>query len=111
MLVIPTYYSGSVEVARLLWDEHNIAHIARHGVTRGEVDEVVFSPATRWAPEDRHRRGRLVAFGATGVGRLLVVVCDTPTVDGSSYPVTARPMDDRERRDFERGQDDAQDQD
>jgi uncharacterized DUF497 family protein len=80
-----------------------MAHIAGHGVTPAEVDEVVFNAATRWAVDNRNRRGRLVARGTTAAGRLLVVVCDSPTAGASSYPVTARPMSDRERRRFEEG--------
>ena len=92
---------GDVRIETLLWDEHNEAHIARHGVTPAEVEDVVFSPATRWAVDNRFRPGRLVAHGATVAGRLLVVVCDTPTASALSYPVTARPINDRERRAYE----------
>ena len=72
-------------------------------MTSAEVESVVFSPATRWAVDDRNRPGRMVARGTTSAGRLLVVVCDTPTASASSCPVTARPMNDRERRRYEEG--------
>lgn len=98
---LPSYVRST-----LVWwtsgrDEHNEAHIADHGVTPAEVEQVVFNPLTRWATDASHRPGRLVAFAWTVVRRPLVVVCDTPTTSGLSYVVTARPMNSRERRAFE----------
>jgi uncharacterized DUF497 family protein len=91
---------AGVDIEELLWDEDNEAHIARHGVTPAEVEEVVRSPATRWEHDDKHRPGRLVAYGATAAGRHLVAVCDTPSASALSYVVTARPMKPREKQAF-----------
>ncbi len=70
----------------------------------------MFSERTFWAVDDSHRRGRLVAFGRSPGPpvRHLIVVCDTPLADGSTYPISARPMSPRERRDYERRLDDEQ---
>ncbi|MHB8329560.1 MAG: BrnT family toxin [Acidimicrobiales bacterium] len=90
------------EITELLWDDQNIAHIAHHEVTPFEVSEVVFGEVAVFAsvPSDQ-RPGRLVAYGRTASGRGLVVYLDTPTSEGRSYVVTARPMTRREARDFE----------
>jgi uncharacterized DUF497 family protein len=102
-----THYTQTVvEITELLWDDQNIAHIARHEVTPREVEEVVFSPATLFFDGgDADRPGRLVAFGATAAARLLAVYLDTPA-GGRSYPVTARPMTAKEKRSYRRAKED-----
>jgi uncharacterized DUF497 family protein len=95
-----------VNLTRLLWDEANEAHIARHQVSGQEVSEVVFGAKTAFAVDDSHRRGRLVAYGATAAGRYLVVVLDEPTTSGTAYVVTARPMTAKELREYQEAQND-----
>lgn len=91
-----------IEITELLWDEQNVAHIARHDVTLAEVDEVVFGEVAVFAPVPNDRRpGRQAAYGRTAAGRPLVVYLDTPTGEGRSYVLTARRMTQREERDFE----------
>lgn len=87
-----------MEVRRLLWDDHNIEHIARHKVSPIEAEEVVFGEETRGPyRDDRRRPGRLVFIGNTVGLRPLVVVTDPPTPNGDAYVVTARPATERER--------------
>jgi uncharacterized protein len=76
------------------WDEHNIAHIARHDVTPAEVEELF----------NRHRiiepasiEGYFYAYGTTGTGRHLVVVF-TYRKDGLVRPATAYPMNRSKRK-------------
>jgi uncharacterized DUF497 family protein len=89
-----------VRITELLWDDHNIAHIARHGVTAGEVSEVVFADGTLFFDAaEPSRPGRLVALGETDRGRFLAIYLDTPA-GGRSYPVTARPMTAKEKRGY-----------
>ncbi len=71
-----------------MWDEHNEAHIAHHADTLAQTD-------------DRHRPGRLTVWGSTVGERHLLVILDPATPDGDAYVVTARPMTDRERRNYE----------
>lgn len=91
-----------MEVSWLLWDDHNVEHIAeRHRVTPAEAEQVVFSRAMKGPYRDhRNRVGRLVFFGYTAAGRPLVVVTDRPTPSGEAYVVSARPANDRERKMF-----------
>ena len=90
-----------MEVRALLWDESNEAHIARHRVRAEEVEQVVSGEGAVFAVDHSHRRGRLIVFGVTGEGRYLFVALDEPTSAGDAYVLTARPMTDRERRDYE----------
>jgi len=89
-----------VEITELLWDDQNLAHIARHQVSASEVHEVVFGAATLFFDAGEPKRpGRLVAFGETAAGRPLAVYLDTPA-GGRSYPVTARPMTAKEEHSY-----------
>ena len=76
----------------VLWDAHNVEHIARHGVTPNEVEEVVRTDKARWFTDDSVRPGRLVVLRPATSGRLLVIVFDRPTPSGLAYCLTARPM-------------------
>lgn len=79
------------------WDEDNEWKPLAHGVVLDEVEEVFLNgPHIR-----RGREGRYLAYGLSDEGRLLLVVFEyvTSTV---VRPVTARPLNDRERRLFTR---------
>ena len=82
---------------RLLWDDWNVEHIARHEVTPEEVEQVCrFKPKIR-----RGRCGRYLVLGRTAEGRYLLVVL-SPKDGGKMKPITARDMDDKERRLYQR---------
>lgn len=58
-----------VEITELLWDDQNVAHIARHDVTVSEVEEVVFGGSALFFDLDQPARpGRIGAFGVTTAG-------------------------------------------
>lgn len=81
-------------IGNLKWDPWNVAHIARHGVTPEEVEEVCRSDPVVQAGKN----GRLLVFAPTALGRLLTVVLDPESSpEGVYYPVTARPASRRER--------------
>ena len=81
------------DIRRLIFDEQNEEHIARHGVTLEEVRDVCESlPLVL-----RGRRNRLTAYGRTSAGRYLLIVLDPPA-GGAYYVVTARDMSRPERR-------------
>ena len=86
----------------LLWDDQNVTHIARHGITRAEVEEVVAGEHTIFLEEDSHRPGRLIAFGQTSTGRPIFVALDVASPRDERYVVTARPMTAKERAQYER---------
>lgn len=67
----------AMEIYELIWPEERIEHIARHGVRPEAVEEV----------------------GQTDAGRyLFCVIIQFP--DGNGFPVTARPMTQKEQRRF-----------
>jgi uncharacterized DUF497 family protein len=79
----------------LIWDEHNLDHIARHNVTQYEVEEVCYSKTF----VKRGRNGLLEVYGQTESGRYLVLFF-ARRGKGVYYPVTARDMVERERKTY-----------
>ncbi|WP_457591827.1 BrnT family toxin [Geoglobus sp.] len=83
-----------VKRIRLEWDDWNVNHIAKHGVSVKEVEEAV---------KDRRKviwkhRGRYVMI-ASAYGRILFVVLEKITGEKNSYYViTARDATNSEKR-------------
>lgn len=87
-------------IERLMWNDLNIAHIARHKVTPKEVEEVCHNN-----PQvEKGYSGRIRFVGVTNQGRMLAVVLAPKPAD-AYLPVTARPASIKERRRYrqERG--------
>ena len=74
----------------IIWDldddpDGNVQHCAEHGITMGEVEQVL----QRASDADLSRSsGRPVVFGDTNTGRHLMVVYETIEAD-TVYPITA----------------------
>ncbi len=86
-----------LHVEDLIWDDRNRDHIAEHGVSDVEVEEVCYSdPYVR-----RARNNALAVYGQTENGRYLLVILGRRG-KGVYYPVSARDMTDGERRTFRR---------
>ncbi len=83
------------DVRRLHWDPWNVEHIAKHGIIREEIEEVI---AGQVVFRDGYK-GRPVGIGATLGGRMLaVVVGPVPEQPGVYYTFSARPASRQERR-------------
>lgn len=89
-------YATCVAWREIRWTEDSEAHIARHDLTPGEVEEVV------------NTRPRLVEpgpgdieelYGRTNADRYHVVIL-SEAADGRDFVVTARDLTDSERRSF-----------
>ena len=87
--------TDAADIRDLIWDEWNVAHIARHRVTPAEVIELCQKdPVFR----DSYR-GRILVIGPTRSGRMLMAALDPePGQEGVFYPVTAHPASRKERR-------------
>ena len=88
-----------ISILGLVWDSFNEAHIwERHQLTRAEVEEVAYGP-----PENlyvRHTYGsRFLVIGPNANRRLIVLIL-APQGSGKYYPVSARPADRKERRQY-----------
>ena len=83
-------------VERLMWNDQNIAHIARHEVTTAEVEEVCHGAYEVF----QTYAGRLTIVGSTSSGRMLFIVV-VPKGGGDYLPITARVADRKERQRYE----------
>jgi uncharacterized DUF497 family protein len=92
-----------VLITEIIWTEDDIAHLARHGVTPEEVEEVLAASPVwrRGRAHPQTGRQSLYAFGQTDSGRYLFIVL-SPRGRGWARCVTAMEMDARARRYYER---------
>lgn len=79
------------------WDEQNIEHIANHGVSPEETEQVIDDTPLII----RAKQGKYIAFGQTDAGRYLVVVFVEKT-DRRLRDITARDMTNNEKKRFKR---------
>ena len=86
-----------VIVKKIVWDEWNITHIARHQVLSNEVEEVCEDTPQAEAAE----KGRLRLTGITIQGRVLSLFLDPELEDGVYYPVPARDASRKERKAYQ----------
>jgi uncharacterized DUF497 family protein len=79
-----------MNVDAILWDQDddphgNVQHIARHNLTKEEVEHVFENPS---GTDISRSSGRPVVFGETGTGRYVMVAFEW--VDATTvYPITA----------------------
>jgi uncharacterized DUF497 family protein len=86
-----------MRIHELLWSLDRIEHIARHNVDPHEVEEVCFSMPFVQRTKSYGENPVYYVLGQTDAGRyLFCVIIQFP--EGRGYPVTARPMTDKEKR-------------
>lgn len=88
-------------ISEFIWPAERIEHIAQHGVTPEEVEEVCFGRSLVQRAKSEGENPVYYVLGQTGAGRyLFCVVIAFP--DGKGYPVTAREMTANEKRRYRR---------
>ncbi|GMV90560.1 MAG: hypothetical protein AMXMBFR82_03380 [Candidatus Hydrogenedentota bacterium] len=86
-------------IAKLIWPQDRVDHIARHGVRPHEVEEICFGKPLILRGQSKGKNPVYYILGRTTAGRyLFCVVIQFP--QGKGYPVTARPMTEAEKRRF-----------
>ena len=85
-------------IKRILWDEWNIKHIARHHIVSDEVEAVCHSNPLVLQGQ---KRGRLVVIAKTEEQRLLCVILEAKG-KGVYYPVTAYEADEHDTKLYSR---------
>ena len=89
-----------MRIERFVWPEDRVDHVALHGVTPAEVEEACFGRAFVRRAKSEGENPVYYILGQTAAGAyLFCVVIRFP--DGNGYPVTARPMTDREKRSYQ----------
>ncbi len=56
------------------WDDANVSHIAKHGVTPAEAEQIILGASLPLETEERGGEDRHTELGETTDGRLLLVV-------------------------------------
>ncbi len=85
----------------IIWDREddpdgNAQHIADHGITMGEVEEVLYDRDSEDTTSESS--GRPITFGFTSTGRYLAVVWEHVEDDPLAiYPITAYDAPKRKR--------------
>src|ERR1700681_732707 len=88
-----------MRIEEFVWPEDRIEHIARHGVTPEEMEEVCFANAVVRRTRSEGENPVYYVLGQTDAGRyLFCVVIRFP--DGNGYLVTAREMTTKEKLRF-----------
>ena len=83
-----------MEIKEFEWNENNIEHIARHGVSPDEVEDVAFDDEP-WIRKGRKRTRYMLGY--TVAGRYLFTVY-TLKDKGVAKVITSMDMDDKTRR-------------
>ena len=86
-----------ITIERLIWDEWNIAHIARHNVVPEEVEEAIKNRAIF----EKGKKGRIRLIAPTQENRMLAIILDSELEEGTYYPVTSRDASRKEKRAYQ----------
>lgn len=83
-----------MEIKEFEWNEQNIEHIARHGVSPDEVEDVAFDDAP-WIKKGR--KGTRYMLGYTVAGRYLFTVYTLKDTEIAKV-ITSMDMDNKTRK-------------
>ncbi len=87
-----------MEITDFEWDDYNIGHMAKHGVSPDEVECVAFDDEP-WIKKGRE--GTRYLLGYSVAGRYLFVVYVLKS-KGKARVITAMDMDDKTRKLYKR---------
>lgn len=88
----------SLRIEHLEWDDWNLDHIQKHGITQSDAESVVWEASIA----ESTYKNRWLILGPRGDGRILaLVVGEVPNQPGRFYPFSARPASRKERRMYE----------
>ena len=73
------------------WDEHNEQHLARHGISRRDAEDVLSGNHLLLEYQTEGAEQRWIAVGATRIGRILTIVFAVR--DEAIRPITGWPAD------------------
>ena len=81
------------------WNEWNLDHATRHGVTPAEAEAVVTAAKPPYPEQVGGGKYRVLARGAAGEFVQVLYVVDA---DGTLYIIHARPLTEQEKKRFRR---------
>ena len=86
-----------MKIERLVWDNWNVLHIARHHLTPDQVEEVCQGDPLIQVTYTR----RFLLTGPTSEGTMFSVVLEPEDDQGTYYVVTARSASRKERQSYQ----------
>jgi len=92
-----------MKIEEILWPTGRVDHIGRHAVTPEEFEEVCFGNPLVLRSRSAGANPVYHVLGQTIAGRHLLCIL-IRFRDGKGYPVTARPMTERERQRYQQWQ-------
>ena len=72
-------------IKNLIWDDGNVAHIAKHDISPSEVEETLEINRVEWEAY----KERIFIVGQTKAGRMLTVILEPKEGAGICKPITA----------------------
>lgn len=88
-----------MRIRELIWPQDRVEHIAAHGVSPDDVEQVCFGDPLVLRGKTEGEKPVYYVLGQTAAGRyLFCVLIQFP--DSRGYPVTARAMTESEQRRF-----------
>jgi hypothetical protein len=91
----------AMRIQEFVWPDERVEHIAEHGITPEEVEQVCFGEPLVLRAKSEGENPVYYVLGETHHGRyLFCVIIQFP--DGKGYPVTARLMARNEKRRYRR---------
>ncbi len=72
-------------IKNLIWDDGNVAHIAKHDVSPSEIEETLEINRVEWEAY----KERIFIVGSTKTGRMLTVILEPKEGAGIYKPITA----------------------
>ncbi|HSW88537.1 MAG TPA: hypothetical protein VLG12_05235 [Candidatus Saccharimonadales bacterium] len=89
-----------IKIEKLIWDDWNIAHIARHDIIPEEVEYICkANPQVEEA-----NKGRIRVTSTTEKGRIVSAFLDPESDEGVYYPVSARDASKKEKKQYKEWQ-------
>ena len=88
---------NKLDIKRLLWDDWNVAHIARHDVVPNEVEEVCEGKHV----ERKGWRQRIFLIGTTKKDRISTVILEPAENTGEYRPITTYDASKRSIKTYE----------
>lgn len=87
-----------IKLVQFRWNDWNLDHATRHGVSPHEAESLVRRGRARHVGDNKYRvRGR-------GAGGRFIQVIYLIDPEATIYIIHARPLSDREKRQFRKGQ-------
>lgn len=82
-----------MKIRNLIWDEWNVEHTAKHGVSQDEIEEVCFAKHF----DIKNGTGKTAIWGQSSAGRYLMIILGIREY-GNFYPISARDMEEKEKK-------------